>query len=140
MFELRNFKKLTQKPTEDMFVQHSVIKKVSIEKNFHFGGSLMIDVRLEDCGFLGNLRFHPLHLCSIISLLLELFKDNMNGWESLSLDDLNNQECMIVWENEPSMFGSNKILAIGNLKGEYMFIDEVCEVINKELEKFNSKN
>lgn len=66
---------------------------------------------------------------NLTSLLLELFKDSKDSYETLSLEDLKGLPCLLVWENDPKKVWNNRILAIGNTKSEYIFVDEIIELL-----------
>lgn len=123
---------LKMKPTEDMHLEDNRIKNVTMVKNFHFGGIMTIDILLENCRFLNGIKLSPMHIFNIINLLLELYKSDMDRWETLSIDDLKDKPCTLVWKYDPNDFmkmSENKILGIGNSRGEYIFIEEIIELI-----------
>lgn len=129
MKDILSLENLVKKPTEDMYIEESKIKNVTLIKNFHFGGTLHLNIVLKDCMFLGNLYFSPMKIFNLTSLLLELFKDSMDSCETLSLEDLKGLPCLLVWENDPKKAWDSRILAIGNTKGEYIFVDEIIELL-----------
>lgn len=79
--------------------------------------------------FLGNLYSTPVKIFDLTSLLLELFKDSVDSCETLSLEDLKGLPYLLVWENDPKKAWDTRILAVENTKGEYIFVDEIIELL-----------
>ena len=132
MFNLLSLKDLNSKPTENMYTEDNRIKNISLVKNFHCGGLITLTVELEDYTFLKNLKLSPEHIFNFINLLLEMYSHDMDRFETLTLNSLRNKPCSLVFAHDPNDINNknpNRILGIGNLRGQYIFIDEIIELL-----------